>query len=135
MQEVSPASALAIARKNMRDYLRSHDARYVTEDAVFIDKATGKRFEGREEVARMLQLFYRVAFDAHTETTRLFVSDEYAFSEGLFMGKHIGEFDGIAATRKLVSVPVAVSYILENGLIREASIYMMRDALLRQLRS
>jgi hypothetical protein len=133
MQEVSTNSALAITRKNMRDYLRSHDARYVTDDAVFIDKSTGHCFEGREEVARMLQFFYKNAFDAHTETTRLFVSEEYAFAEGLFMGKHIGEFEGIQPTRKLVTVPLAVSFMLEDGLIREAHIYMMRDVLLRQL--
>jgi hypothetical protein len=63
--------------------------------------------DGREEVAKMLQLFYRFPFDAHKETMDLFVSGKYAFSEGLLMKKHLDEFEGIA--RKLVSVSIAVS--------------------------
>jgi steroid delta-isomerase-like uncharacterized protein len=135
MQEITLPSPLAMAQKNMRDYLRSHDARYVTDDAVFINKATGERFEGRESIGKMLQFFYHIAFDAHAEPSNVFVTEDRAVAEGLFMGKHIGEFAGIPATGKIVSVPLCVTYNLENGLIKEARIYMMGDVLIRQLQS
>lgn len=135
MQEVKPMSTLELTKKNMRDYLRTHDARYVTEDAVFINKATGERIEGREAIGQMLNYLYHIAFDAHAETTNVLVTEEKALAEGLFMGKHIGEFAGIPATRKIVSVPLCASYTMENGLIKEARIYMMNDVLMKQLQS
>ena len=91
-------SALELAQKNMRDFLRSHDARYVAEDAVFINKATGERIEGRNAIGETLNFFYRVAFDAHAEITNVLVLEDRALAEGLFMGKHIGEFAGIPAS-------------------------------------
>lgn len=133
MQEVLPMSALELAQKNMRDYLRSHDARYVTDDAVFINKSTGDRVEGREAIGQMLQFFYHVAFDAHAEPTNVMVTEDRAMAEGLFMGKHIGEFAGIPPTGKIVSVPLCVTYTLEKNLIKEARIYMMMDVLMKQL--
>ena len=135
MQEIKLPSPLAMAQKNMRDYLRSHDARYVTDDAVFINKATGERFEGRETIGNMLNFFYHIAFDAHAEFSHVLVTEDRAVAEGLFIGKHIAEFAGIPATRKIVSVPLCVTYNLENGLIKEARIYMMGDVLIRQLQS
>ncbi len=135
MPEVSTMTPLAMAQKNMRDYLRSHDARYVTDDAVFTNKSTGERIEGREAIGKMLQFFYHIAFDAHAEFTNVLVTEEKALAEGLFIGKHIGEFAGIPATGKIVSVPLCVTYNLENGLIKEARIYMMTDVLIRQLQS
>jgi predicted ester cyclase len=135
MREVSPMSALELAQKNIRDYLRSHDARYVTDDAVFINKATGEKFEGREAIGQMLNYFYHVAFDAHAEFTNVIVTEDKALSEGLFIGKHIGEFAGIPATGKIVSVPLCVTYTLEKSQISEARIYMMGDVLIRQLQS
>ena len=135
MQEITLPSLLAISQKNMRDYLRSHDARYVTDDAVFINRATGERFEGREAIGKMLQFFYHIAFDAHAEFPNVLVTEDRAVAEGLFIGKHIGEFAGIPATGKIVSVPLCVTYNLENGLIKEARIYMMGDVLIRQLQS
>ena len=135
MQEVLPMSALELAQKNMRDFLRSHDARYVAEDAVFINKATGERIEGRNAIGETLNFFYRVAFDAHAEITNVLVLEDRALAEGLFMGKHIGEFAGIPATGKIVSVPLCVTYTLEKCLIKEARVYMMIDALMKQLQS
>lgn len=135
MQEIKLPGSLAIAQKNMRDYLRSHDARYVTDDAVFINKATGERIVGREAIGKMLQYFYHIAFDAHAEISHVHVTEDRAVAEGLFIGKHIGEFAGIGPTRKIVSVPICVTYNLEDGLIKEARIYMMMDALMKQLQS
>lgn len=135
MQEVLPMSLLEMTQKNMRDYLRSHDARYVTDDAVFIDKATGEKVVGREAIGQLLQLFYHKAFDAHLETTNVLVTEDRAVAEGVFMGKHIGEFEGIPATGKIVSVPLCVTYSLEKTLIKEARVYLMIDVLIKQLQA
>ncbi len=135
MQEVLPMSLLEMTQKNMRDYLRTHDARYVTDDAVFINKATGERIEGREAIGQMLTFLYHTAFDAHAESTNVMVTEDRAVGEGLFIGKHIGEFAGIPATGKIVSVPICVTYKLEKTLITEARVYMMMDVLMKQLQS
>jgi predicted ester cyclase len=135
MQEVLPMSVLEITRKNMRDYFRSHDARYVTDNAVFIDKGTGQRTEGREAIGQLLNFLYHTAFDAHAEVTNSIILEDRAVAEGLFIGKHIGEFAGIAATGKIVSVPLCVTFNIEKTLISEARIYMMTDVLIKQLQS
>ena len=133
MPEVSTMTPLAIAQKNMRDYLRSHDARYVTDDAVFINKSTGERIEGREAIGKMLQFFYHIAFDAHAETTNVLVTEDRALAEGLFIGKHIGEFAGIPATNRDVRVPLCVSYDLKDDKIQQARVYLLSDVLMQQL--
>ena len=135
MEEVISGSALKHAKKNVEAYLKTHDIKYVAEDAVYINKATGERAEGREAIGKMLEYFYHTAFDAHPETTSMIVTEDKAMVEGFFIGKHIGEFAGLPATGKTVSVPFCVAYTLENGLIKEARIYMLGDVLMRQLQS
>ena len=133
MEEVMSGSALKRARKNMEAYLETHDPKYVAEDAVYINKATGERAEGREAIGKMLSYYYQIAFDAQPKTTTLIVTEDKAMIEGFFTGKHIGEFGGIPATGKTVSVPFCAGYTLENGLIKEARIYILGEVLMRQL--
>ena len=124
---------LSIAQKNMEAYFETHDPKYVAEDAVFINQATGEETHGREAVAQLLHQIYHVAFDAHAEVKNKMISSGKAMVEFTFVGKHIGEFAGIAPTQKSVRVPLCVTYSLENGLIREARIYMMVNVLIDQL--
>ena len=49
------------------------------------------------------------------------------------MGKHIGEFAGIRATGKDISVPVCVVYDVENEQIKRAHSYLEMPVLLQQL--
>ena len=135
MEDVMTRDALKLSKKNMEAYFQTHDTKYVAEDAVFINKASGERAEGREAIGKMLEYFYQIAFDAHPETTSMIVTEDKAMVEGFFIGKHIGEFGGLQATGKTVSVPFCVAYTLENGLIKEARIYMLGDVLMRQLQS
>ncbi len=118
---------------NMEAYFKSHDTQYVSEDAVFINMATGERTEGRKAVAEMLHYIYHVAFEAAGEWKNSIITEDKAVLEGFFTGKHIAEFAGIAATNKKVHVPICVSYDLENGLIKEARIYMLGEVMLKQL--
>ncbi len=133
MEEVISGSALKLAKKNMEAYLETHDPKYVAEDAVYINKATGERAEGREAIGKMLAYYYQIAFDAYPKTTSLIVTEDKAMIEGFFTGKHIGEFGGVPATGKKISVPFCAGYTLENGLIKEARIYILGEVLMRQL--
>lgn len=117
----------------MEAYFETHDPKYVAEDGVFINQATGEETHGREAVGQLLHYIYHVAFDAHAEVSNKMISADKAIVEFLFAGRHIGEFAGIAPTQKDVRVPVCVTYSLENGFIKEARIYMMVNVLIDQL--
>ena len=119
----------------MKAYFESHDVNYVAEDAVFIDMGTGEKTRGREAIRAMLHYIYHVAFDAKAVIKNTIVTKEHALLEADFVGKHIGELAGLPATNKQVSVPLCVSYDLENGLIKTARIYMLGDVMTKQLSS
>jgi predicted ester cyclase len=76
---------------------------------------------------------YHTAFDADAEVKNLIFADGKAVLEADFVGKHIGEFAGIAATNKNVRVPLCVTYDLENDQIKRARVYMEMPVLLKQL--
>ncbi|GAB4092659.1 ester cyclase [Flaviaesturariibacter terrae] len=109
---------------NLQDYLATHDARYLTEDVVFRNRTTGQVHRGRTEVSAALQQVYHVSFDAHLEVHLLFAHDNQAMMEGFIRGRHIGEFNGIAATGKEVAIPVQAAYTLRDGLISEIRAFL-----------
>jgi steroid delta-isomerase-like uncharacterized protein len=122
--------------KKMRieDYFKTHDISFVAEDAVFIDMTSGDETRGKKAIGEMLNFIYHVAFDAHAEVTHTVVTEKHALLEARFNGKHIGEFAGVPATGKKVSVPLCVSYDLNSdGLIQAARIYMLTDVMKQQL--
>lgn len=133
MEDVLTGNKLSIAQQNMQAYFETHDVQYVTEDAVFINMATGEKTHGRKAIGEMLQYIYHVAFNAQADFTNTIVTEDKAMVEGYFKGKHTGEFAGMQATNKEVNVPLCVTYKLENGLIKEAHIYMLGDVLMQQL--
>ena len=63
----------------------------------------------------------------------MFVAEGKAAVEVDFVGKHVGEFYGIAATGREVRVPYSVVYDLEGEKIKALRIYMPTDVLLEQL--
>jgi hypothetical protein len=78
----------------------------------------------------MLHYIYHVAFDARAKIKNVVVTEDKAMFEANFIGKHIGEFAGLAPTNKEVNVPVCVTYDLEDGLIKRARIYMLMDVMI-----
>ena len=133
MEEMLEKTVSSTTQQNMQDYVQTHDVKYVAEDGVFKNVATGEEHKGRTEVGALLHYMYHVAFEANAEVTNLVVTENNAVLEALFKGKHIGEIAGIAATNKEVNVPFCVCYDLENGLIKEARIYMPLNLLMQQL--
>jgi predicted ester cyclase len=130
---VSKKDTLSQVQKNMVDYFETHDVKYIHENAVFTNMATGESHKGKAEIGAMLQFMYKIAFDAKVDSVNRIITEDKALVEGYFKGKHIGEFAGIPATNKEVNVPLAVSYALENGLISSARIYFQANVLMQQL--
>ena len=123
----------SVSRSNMEAYFKTHDVQYIAEDAVFIHMSSGKETKGREAVRQMLQHMYHIAFNAKATIHNMIITENKAVLEATFEGTHIGEFAGIQPTNKKVSVPFCVIYDLENGLIKQARIYMLTEVMLKQL--
>jgi hypothetical protein len=120
-------------KENMEQYFKTHDLKYVADDAVFINMSSGERTEGKEAIGNMLNFMYHIAFDAHAKIINTIITRDKALLEAEFKGKHIGEFAGMQPTQKEVNVPLAVSYDLEDGLVKVARIYMPDDVMMKQL--
>jgi len=133
MEETLQKEALTTTRENILDYFKTHDPKYIAEDAVYRNLSTGEVYTGREEVTGMLHFIYHVAFDAKAETINTVITEDKAVVEGYFKGRHIGEIAGLKATNKEVDIPLCVSYDLKDGLITEARIYFLTEVMLKQI--
>jgi steroid delta-isomerase-like uncharacterized protein len=122
-------------RATMMRYFNSEhgDTSMMADDVVFTVMATGEDYKTPAGVMEMLNYFYHTAFDAGFETRVTLFGDNNAMTEGLFAGKHTGDFGGIPATQKDVRVPLCVVYDLENDLIKRGRVYFEMPALLAQL--
>ena len=122
-------------RATMTRYFEDDDAAasLMTDDVVYTRMATGEEHRGKEAVLAMLNKFYYVSFSGKVEPKNIFYADQHAVGEWDYVGKHIGEFEGIPATGKDVRVPLCVVYDLENDKIKRARIYFEMPVLLRQL--
>jgi steroid delta-isomerase-like uncharacterized protein len=122
-------------REVVTRYLNSNhsDLSMMAPDVVFTNMATGDEHRGVEVLAGMLHHMYHVAFDAHAETRNLICTDNQAVLEGDFVGKHLGEFAGVAATGKDVRVPLCVVYDLEGGKITRGRVYFEVGAFLKKV--
>ena len=139
-----PAAASAQAKESSRmteqtrqvleAYWKSHDPKYVAEDAVFTMLPTGEEIRGRDAIAKHLDEFYHKSLTAHAEVVSSMFADDKGLLEAMVVGTHTGEFGGIPATGKNVRVPLAVSYVVEGGLIRRARIYLMANVLFDQIK-
>ena len=120
-------------RQVLEAYWKSHDPKYVAEDAVFTMIPTGEQIRGREAIAKHLDAFYNKSLTAHAEVVNSIFSDNKGLLEAMVIGKHTGEFGGVPATGRDVRVPLAVSYEVEGGLIKSARIYLMANILFDQI--
>ena len=124
------------AMKNIEEFFETHDVIYIAENAVFKNMSTGEEIKGRKAIADMLNYLYHVAFDAKAIVNNTVITKNHALLEASFVGKHMGEFAGIAATGKQVNVPLCVTYDLnEDGLIQNGRIYMLTDVMMQQLKN
>lgn len=127
------SAAVERTRQVLEAYWKNHDPKYVAEDAVFVMLPTGEEIKGRDAIARHLDAFYHEQLTAHAEVVNSIFSENKGLLEAVVVGTHTGEFGGIPATGRAVRVPLAVSYDLENGLIKRARIYLMVNVLFDQI--
>jgi steroid delta-isomerase-like uncharacterized protein len=105
----------------------------MADDVVFTNMATGDEHHGPQGVLEMLNYVYHVAFEADAEVRNIICTENRAVLEADFVGKHIGDFGGIAATNKTVRVPLCVVYDFEDNKIKRGRIYFEVPALMSQL--
>ena len=122
-------------RKVMTQYFDSEhsDVNMMAKDVVFNIMATGQEHKTPAGVLEMLNYFYRIAFEARSETKNVIFGDGKAVVEADFVGKHTGEFAGVPATGKAVCVPLCVVYDLENDRITRGRVYFEMPVLMAQL--
>ncbi len=131
--EATRETIMAYTRGGTESY--GHDRTQLAEDAVFTLMSTGKAFQGRAEVEKLLDLFYGQAFEGRDEIQTIIVEETHAVVEALFMAKHIGEFDGVAPTGKQAQVPYCAVYTVEGNKVRAGHLYLDVDMLRNQLTS
>jgi predicted ester cyclase len=127
--------SIETTRETVLRYVNSEhsDVSVMAEDVVFTIMATGAEHRGREGVLAMLKYFYHVAFDATASTRVMLFGETNAMVEGDFVGKHIGEFAGIAPTGRAVRVPLCVVYDLDGNQIQRGRVYFEMPVLIQQL--
>ncbi len=107
--------------------------RHFADDVVVALVGTDQGAEGPDAAEAWINYLHQQAFEARPELKNMIIDDDRAAVEVDFVGKHVGEFGGIAATGRDVRVPYSVVYDLEGEKIKALRIYMPMDVLLGQL--
>lgn len=121
------------SREVMDAYMGDGGLGVVADDAVYVDTATGQRYEGREAIKGMLTQTYRGGLDATSEVTNVIIGEDGACVEATIVGRHTGSYAGVPATGKEVRIPLCVTYRIADGQIVEAHVYAQMAAFLAQV--
>jgi predicted ester cyclase len=108
-------------------------ADYFADDVVMEVVGSGQTARGKAAVEGMIRYLHEQAFDGAAELKGLLVDGDRAALEADFVGRHIGEFAGIAATGRDIRVPYSVHYSLANGRITALRIYGLASDLIGAL--
>lgn len=127
------AMSIGKTREIMTRYFEGNYEDTLAEDVVFTDVTTGTEFRTPLGITDMMHWFYNVAFDAATEDLNIIFGEGKAALECMVVGKHIGEYAGIAATGKEFRAPLCVFYDLEEDQIKRARIHFSLSALKDQI--
>jgi steroid delta-isomerase-like uncharacterized protein len=123
----------------MQGYLDALVARgdfdaYLADDATFEIMGTDQKVRGHDAVRDTIVWLHTQAFDAIPKVRAVIAGENQAALEADFVGTHTGDFLGIAATGREVSVPYIVVYDLEGDKITALRGYMSMDQLVQQIR-
>ena len=69
---------------------------------------------GREAARQFIDFLHQQAFKTKVEVKNFLVGDNSAMAEIVFVGTHIGEFEGIPASNREVRVPYVAAYDLKD---------------------
>jgi predicted ester cyclase len=107
--------------------------RFFAEDVEVEIVWADQKMRGADAAEQAVRYLHEVAFDAQPEFTSMFVDDHGAAAEAVFVGTHIGEFAGVAATGNPIRLPYSVFYEIEGSTITGLRIYMPMSELLSQI--
>ena len=85
---------------------RADFAQFFTDDIQGSVVGTPQQATGADAVEQLIRFMHEVAFDARPELKNMVIDDGKAAVEADFVGVHVGEFAGIAATQTSVRVPL-----------------------------
>jgi ketosteroid isomerase-like protein len=122
----------------MREYLeallaRGDFGRFFTDDVLWTTMETGEQIRGRNAVRDYIVALHTVVFDARPVVRGVAVSGDVALLEADFVGRHIGEMGGIAATGRDVKLPYCVVYDIQGERIAALRAYVPVGALMQQV--
>jgi predicted ester cyclase len=87
--------------------------RHFSDDVVVTLVGTDQSAQGPEDAEAWIDYLHTEAFETRPELKSMIVADGQAAAEFDFVGEHVGEFRGIAATGRGVRVPYSVVYDLQ----------------------
>ena len=80
-------------------------AQHFAPDVTWTTMESGEQITGREAVRDFISLLHEQAFEARPALVGLLVEDDRVLLEAVFVGRHVGDFDGISATGREVRAP------------------------------
>lgn len=107
--------------------------RFFADHVVWTTIETGDQVTGREAVRDLIVALHTQSFEAHPDVKSLVVSDGHATLEADFVGRHTGEFAGVAATGADLRVPYCVCYDVGDGGITALRAYMPISVMVAQV--
>lgn len=130
--------ATETSERVMREYLevllsRGDFGRFFTDDVLWTTMETGEQIRGREAVRDYIVALHTVLFDARPVVRGTVVSGDVALLEADFVGRHIGDVGGVAATGRDVKVSYCVVYDIRGERIAALRVYLPLAALMQQL--
>ena len=125
-------------REVMEAYLdalvaRGDYGRFFAPDVVFTIEGTDQRADGAAAVEGLIRYLHEQAFDATPVVRNVVVEGDTAVLEAEFVGRHTGEFGGVAATGRDVRVPYTVVYDLADERITALRGYLPPEYIAAQL--
>jgi steroid delta-isomerase-like uncharacterized protein len=136
-----PKQSLAtIQEEHLAAFAAQDWARYKADlaaDAVYVEPATGRRVQGRDQIVEALKSWKQAFPDLKATPTNVLVCGNTVVSEVTWTGTHCGPFAGpfgtIPATGKVGSVAGVVLATYESGKVKEIHSYSDLLTILRQM--
>jgi steroid delta-isomerase-like uncharacterized protein len=104
-----------------------------TDDCVYEDVPLGAISHGKAELQGFYNMLFSVFPDFTVELTSQFIAGNRAAAEWTLSGTHKGDFPGLPATNKRVSVQAASFFELEGNKLKRCSDYFDMATALRQI--
>jgi steroid delta-isomerase-like uncharacterized protein len=105
----------------------------LTEDCLFEDVPTGEMHRGREAVRAYYGKWWRSFRNVPSGSRRHIAAPDLLIVETRFVGKHEGEFNGVAASGRPIDLPVAIFVSFRDGLMSGERFYYDQRTLMSQI--